>query len=188
MWKNPNLYLLKKKVSKKYMLNKLKQTKIKLMKDRRNTKERLNKLTGTAATSPTDIDGDVTLKHQLTLQINGINTVVTEFKNFAVKHKLPSEESLTLENQVDVLKAVLKSLDKEMAAYDKDHSKYKDAQFTKTYLKNFIPEEFRPASTEEMDNFIKEAKESNLDFKSIMAKAKQYKNFDMKYISQAARN
>ena len=75
------------------MLNKLKQTKIKLMKDRRDTKERLNKLTGTAATSPTDIDGDVTLKHQLTLQINGINTVVTEFKNFAVKHKLPSEES-----------------------------------------------------------------------------------------------
>ena len=47
MWKNPNLYLLKKKVSKKYMLNKLKQTKIKLMKDRRDTKERLNKLTGT---------------------------------------------------------------------------------------------------------------------------------------------
>ena len=46
MWKNPNLYLLKKKVSNKYMLNKLKQTKIKLMKDRRDTKERLNKLTG----------------------------------------------------------------------------------------------------------------------------------------------
>ena len=138
------------------MLNKLKQTKIKLMKDRRDTKERLNKLTGTTATSSTDINGDVTLKHQLTLQINGINTVLTEFKNFAVKHKLPSEENLTLENQVDVLKAVLKSLDKEMAAYDnetdksiwiKDHSKYKDTQFTKTYLKDFIPADFRPAST-----------------------------------------
>lgn len=90
------------------MLNKLKQTKIKLMKDRRDTKERLNKLTGTTPTSSTDINSDVTLKHQLTLQINGINAVLTEFKNFAVKHKLPSEENLTLENQVDVLKAVLK--------------------------------------------------------------------------------
>lgn len=47
MWENPNLYLLKKKVGNKYMLNKLKQTKIKLMKDPRDTKERLNKLTGT---------------------------------------------------------------------------------------------------------------------------------------------
>lgn len=38
-----------------------------------------------------------------------------------------------------------------------------------------------------MDDFIKKAKENNLDFKSIMAEAKQHKNFDMKYISQAAR-
>ena len=162
------------------MLNKLKQTKTKLMKDRRDVKERLLNNTGT--------DNDTTLKHQLTLQINGINTVLTEAKNFAVKHKLPSEDLLTLENQVDVLKAVLKSLDKEIAAYDEEHPKAKDAQFQKEYLAEFIPVEFRPASVEEMDDFIKKAKENNLDFKSIMAEAKQHKNFDMKYISQNARN
>ena len=83
------------------MLTKLKQTKTKLMKDRR--------------------DANDTLKHQITLQINGINTVLTEAKNYAVKHKLPSEELLTLENQVDVLKAVLKALDKEIAAYAAEH-------------------------------------------------------------------
>ena len=150
------------------MLNKLKQTKTQLMKDRR--------------------DANDTLKHQITLQINGINTVLTEAKNFAVKHKLPSEELLTLENQVDVLKAVLKSLDKEIAAYDAEHPKAKDAQFQKGYLSEFIPVEFRPASTAEMDEFIKTAKANNLDFKSIMTEAKQHKNFDMKYISQKARN
>ena len=150
------------------MLNKLKQTKTQLMKDRR--------------------DANDTIKHQLTLQINGINTVLTEAKNFAVKHKLPSEDLLTLENQVDVLKAVLKSLDKEIAAYDAKHPKAKDAQLQKEYLAEFIPVEFRPASVEEMDDFIKTAKENKLDFKSIMAEAKQHKNFDMKYISQAARN
>ena len=150
------------------MLNKLKQTKTQLMKDRR--------------------DANDTRKHQLTLQINGINTLLTEAKNFAVKQKLPSEELLTVENQVDVLKAVLESLDKEIAAYDAEHPKAKDAQFQKEYLAEFIPVEFRPASTEEMDDFIKKAKENNLDFKSIMAEAKQHKNFDMKYISQAARN
>jgi len=161
------------------VLNKLKQTKTKLMKDRRDVKERLLNKTGT--------DNDTTLKHQITLQINGINTVLTEAKNFAVKQKLPTEELLTLENQVDVLKAVLKSLDKEIAAYDKEHEKAKDAQFQKEYLAEFIPVEFRPASVEEMDDFIKTAKANNLDFKSIMAEAKQHKNFDMKYISQAAR-
>lgn len=150
------------------MLNKLKQTKTQLMKERR--------------------DANDTLKHQLTQQINGINTVITEAKNFAVKHKLPSEELLTLDNQVDVLKAVLKSLDKEISAYDEEHPKAKDAQFQKEYLAEFIPVEFRPASVEEMDEFIKKAKENNLDFKSIMAQAKQHKNFDMKYISQKARN
>lgn len=41
------------------MLNKLKQTKTKLMKDRRDVKERLLNKTGT--------DNDTTLKHQLTL-------------------------------------------------------------------------------------------------------------------------
>ena len=133
-------------------------------------------------------DANDTLKHQITLQINGINTVLTEAKNFAVKRKLPTEELLTLENQVDVLKAVLKALDKEIAAYDKEHQKTKDAQFQKEYLAEFIPVEFRPASTAEMDDFIKTAKENNLDFKSIMAEAKQHKNFDMKYISQNARN
>lgn len=45
---------------KTYMLNKLKQTKTQLMKDRR--------------------DANDTLKQQLTLQINGINTVLTEAK------------------------------------------------------------------------------------------------------------
>ena len=93
-----------------------------------------------------------------------------------------------MENQVDVLKAVLKQLEKEIAAYDAEHPKAKDAQFQKEYLAEFIPVEFRTASVEEMDDFIKTAKANNLDFKSIMAKAKQYKNFDMKYISQAARN
>ena len=162
------------------MLNKLKQTKTKLMKDRRDVKERLLNNTVT--------DNDTTLKHKITLQINGINTVLTEAKNYAVKHKLPSEELLTLENQVDVLKAVLKALDKEIAAYDAEHPKAKDAQFQKEYLAEFVPVEFRPASTAEMDEFIQKAKENNLDFKSIMAQAKQHKNFDMKYISQKARN
>ena len=122
------------------------------MKDRRDVKERLLNKTGT--------DNDTTLKHQITLQINGINTVLTEAKNFAVKQKLPTEELLTLENQVDVLKAVLKSLDKEIAAYDKEHEKAKDAQFQKEYLAEFIPVEFRPASVEEMDDFIIRARKT----------------------------
>lgn len=164
------------------MLNKLKEIKIALMKQRHDIKESLNN------PNVTPKQTDTKLKHELTLQINGINTVLTEMKNFAVKNKLANESKLIIDDQVKVLNLVLKQLDKEAEAYTSDHPKAKDAIFTKGYLQTFIPAEFLPATTDEMDAFVKEAKEQGLAFKDIMQKAKTHKNFDMKYISQAARN
>lgn len=164
------------------MLNKLKEIKITLMKQRHDVKERLNNPTPSAEQT------DATLQHELTLQINGINTVLTEMKNFAVKNKLANESKLIIDDQVKVLNLVLKQLDKEAEAYTSDHPKAKDAIFTKEYLQTFIPAEFLPATTDEMDAFVKETKEQGLAFKDIMQQAKTHKNFDMKYISQAARN
>jgi hypothetical protein len=56
------------------MLNKLKEIKIALMKQRHDIKERLNN------PSVTPKQTDTKLKHELTLQINGINTVLTGIK------------------------------------------------------------------------------------------------------------
>ena len=103
------------------MLNKLKEIKIALMKQRHDIKERLNN------PSVTPKQTDTKLKHELTLQINGINTVLTEMKNFAVKNKLANESKLIIDDQVKVLNLVLKQLDKEAEAYTSDHPKAKDA-------------------------------------------------------------
>ena len=58
----------------------------------------------------------------------------------------------------------------------------------KRVRQEFIQTDGLHVKNEELLRILREAKENNLDFKSIMAKDKQYKNFDMKYISQAARN
>lgn len=82
----------------------------------------------------------------------------------------------------------LKQLDKEITAYGTWHERAIDATYTKKYLITFLPEDERPATIEEMDAFIAHVKSENLNFKEIMAKAKANKRFDLKYISQAARN
>lgn len=149
------------------MLKNIQEEKVKLMKQRRLEPEQ---------------------EHLITIKINGLNAILTDFKSVAVGLKTTVQD-LPENELVKSIKSAAKRLDKEIEAYGKEHPKVKDAQIEKNFILTFIPESYKSEelTTEEMDKFIKELKEKGYSFKEIMDEAKKRKISDMRYISQNAK-
>lgn len=147
------------------MLKRLQELKIKLMKERKLSNE----------------------KEKLTAYINTLNEIFTDLKSVAVD-KRTVVENLKDENVVDVLKRVSKRRAKTIEEYLKVGKNNDMAEMEKQFVDELIPEKYRSATTEQMDNFINEMiNKENMDFKTLMIEAKKYQNFDMAYISKTAR-
>ena len=149
------------------MLKNIQNEKVKLMKQRRLEPEQ---------------------EHLITIKINGLNAVLTDFKSVAVGLRTTVQD-LPENELVKSIKSAAKRLDKEIEAYGKEHPKSKDAQIEKDFILTFIPDSYKSEglTTDEMDKFIKELKEKSYSFKEIMAEAKKRKISDMRYISQNAK-
>lgn len=149
------------------MLKNIQEEKVKLMKQRRLEPEQ---------------------EHLITIKINGLNAVLTDFKSVAVGLRTTVQD-LPENELVKSIKSAAKRLDKEIEAYGKEHSKAKDAQIEKDFILTFIPDSYKSEelTTEEMDKFIKELKEKSYSFKEIMNEAKKRKISNMRYISQNAK-
>ena len=149
------------------MLKNIQNEKVKLMKQRRLETEQ---------------------EHLITIKINGLNAVLTDFKSVAVGLRTTVQD-LPENELVKSIKSAAKRLDKEIEAYGKEHPKAKDAQIEKDFILTFIPDSYKSEelTTDEMDKFIKELKEKGYSFKEIMAEAKKRKISDMRYISKNAK-
>ena len=149
------------------MLKNIQEEKVKLMKQRRL---------------------DPGQEHLITIKINGLNAILTDFKSVAVGLRTTVQD-LPENELVKSIKSAAKRLDKESEAYGKEHPKAKDAQIEKDFILTFIPDSYKSEefTTDEMDKFIKELKEKGYSFKEIMAEAKKRKISDMRYISKNAK-
>lgn len=149
------------------MLKNIQEEKVKLMKQRRLEPEQ---------------------EHLITIKINGLNAILTDFKSVAVGLRTTVQD-LPENELVKSIKSAAKRLDKEIEAYGKEHPKAKDAQIEKDFILTFIPDSYKSEelTTEEMDKFIKELKEKDYSFKEIMDEAKKRKISNMRYISQNAK-
>jgi uncharacterized protein YqeY len=143
----------------------LQNLKIKLMKERKTSNE----------------------KEKLTAYINTLNEMFTDMKSVAVD-KRTTVENLKEDDIIDVLKRVSKRRAKTIEEYLKVGKSNDVAEIEKQFIDELIPEKYRSATTEQMDNFINEMiNKENIDFKILMIEAKKYQNFDMAYISKTAR-
>lgn len=149
------------------MLKNIQEEKVKLMKQRRLEPEQ---------------------EHLITIKINGLNSILTDFKSVAVTLRTTVQD-LPENELVKSIKSAAKRLDKEIEAYGKEHPKANDAQTEKDFILTFIPDSYKSEelTTDEMDKFIKELKEKGYSFKEIMAEAKKRKISDMRYISKNAK-
>ena len=141
------------------MLKNIQEEKVKLMKQRRLEPEQ---------------------EHLITIKINGLNAILTDFKSVAVGLRTTVQD--LPENEL--VKSVTEIDDEYF-----ENQKAKDAQIEKNFILTFIPDSYKSEelTTEEMDKFIKELKEKSYSFKEIMAEAKKRKISDMRYISQNAK-
>ena len=143
----------------------LQNLKIKLMKERKTSNE----------------------KEKLTAYINTLNEMFTDMKSVAVD-KRTTVENLKEDDIIDVLNRVSKRRAKTIEEYLKVGKSNDVAEIEKQFIDELIPEKYRSATTEQMDNFINEMiNKENIDFKILMIEAKKYQNFDMAYISKTAR-
>ena len=126
-------------------------------------------------------------KEKLTAYINTLNEISTDMKSVAVD-KRTTVENLKEDDIIDVLKRVSKRRAKTIEEYLKVGKSNDVAEIEKQFIDELIPEKYRSATTEQMDNFINEMiNKENMDFKILMIEAKKYQNFDMAYISKTAR-
>ena len=126
-------------------------------------------------------------KEKLTAYINTLNEMFTDMKSVAVD-KRTTVENLKEDDIIDVLKRVSKRRAKTIEEYLKVGKSNDVAEIEKQFIDELIPEKYRSATTEQMDNFINEMiNKENIDFKILMIEAKKYQNFDMAYISKTAR-
>lgn len=126
-------------------------------------------------------------KEKLTAYINTLNEMFTDMKSVAVD-KRTTVENLKEDDIIDVLNRVSKRRAKTIEEYLKVGKSNDVAEIEKQFIDELIPEKYRSATTEQMDNFINEMiNKENIDFKILMIEAKKYQNFDMAYISKTAR-
>ena len=126
-------------------------------------------------------------KEKLTAYINTLNETLTDMKSVAVD-KRTTVENLKEDDIIDVLKRVSKRRAKTIEEYLKVGKSNDVAEIEKQFIDELIPEKYRSATTEQMDNFINEMiNKENMDFKTLIIEAKKYQNFDMAYISKTAR-
>ena len=116
-----------------------------------------------------------------------MNEIFTDLKSVAVD-KRTTAENLKEDDIIEVLKRVSKRRAKIIEEYLKVGKSNDVAEVEKQFIDELIPEKYRSATTEQMDNFINEMiNKENMDFKTLMIEAKKYQNLDMAYISKTAR-